>query len=78
MLCVHDGIITKAEKRQSIVILNTVDYKDKVLGFIRHNNIDFNPTNNVNTTIKNEVNKTQHILNKDKIKYLKIIKPQSP
>lgn len=77
----HKSLITKADKGQSIVIMEINNYVDKVNSFLKDNNINIlnkDPTAQFNTQLKSALNKTKHLFTSNEIRQLKMIDPKAP
>jgi hypothetical protein len=77
----NQAIITKADKGDTLVIINQTDYDDKVQNFITKNNfhlLDKNPTNKFQTEIRKTINKCKSTIpNNQKWKYTNL-NPEPP
>lgn len=74
-------LITKADKGQSLVVMNTADYIDKVNSFIANNDItqlNDDPTAKFHQSIKAILNRTNCLLTKSEIRQLKMMNPRVP
>ena len=77
----NNNIVTKADKRQTPVILTNEDYKRKIQEFFINNNIieiKSDPTDRFNSNVKSVLNKTKYIITNDEKKYLKMIDSKAP
>jgi hypothetical protein len=77
----NDLIITKADKGNCTVVLNKVDYVEKVDSFIQENNfqkLDKDPTENFNKMVKSTVSNSKTIFDDWEVKRLNIMNPQTP
>lgn len=80
-LLTHDCIVTRADKGQSVVIMKINEYNEKVFDFLNNNNvkeIENDPTNKFQNTLKNVLNNSQYILDGRKCNHLKMINPRAP
>ena len=71
----------KADKGNCTVIMNNDVLNDKIETFFTENNITEikqDPTPQFQSTIKNIINKSEHVIPKNMKQYLKHIKPQAP
>lgn len=74
-------IITKADKGNTLVIMNQTDYNKKVLDFINKNKIDKltkDPTTSYTKEINKAISNSKHLLSDNDIRYLKPINPHAP
>lgn len=75
-------IISKADKGQTLIIIPKTDYNNKVLDFIKANNIteiDSDPTNKFNTKLKYTLNNNcKNLFNKSETRALKMMDPNAP
>ena len=75
-----NAMITRADKGKTIVIIDTDEYNKKTLDFINNNfkNLNNNPTDNFQKSIKENLKQRNMLINKRQIKYLTQYKPQAP
>jgi hypothetical protein len=74
-------MITRADKGKTIVIIDTDEYNKKTLDFINNNNfknLNNNPTDKFQKSIKENLKQCNMIINKKQIKHLTQNKPQAP
>ena len=80
-LKLNNAIITKADKGNTVVVMNQSSHQEKVYKFIENNNIkkvQHDPTEKYNEEINASINRSEYVLNKASKFYLKTIKPRAP
>jgi hypothetical protein len=73
--------VTKADKGNTLVIMNLTDYNTKVTEFINKNNIQKltkDPTTAYTKEINKAISNSKHLLSESEIRHLKPINPHAP
>ena len=77
----NDAIISKADKGDTLVVMQKRDYTQKVFDFINNNNIkkiDRDPTKAYVKTLNNTINQCKFLLDEKTRRYLKPINATAP